>query len=263
MQQLKLNEDEIEITEPRKPFWRRQFQINSTTGQKKFDWFFGVIMPVICFVFDPIVFKTSAGSNLLGTYKPFAYLLSFAAVMGMSAWLIWGAKLKWINSFLAGFFLVCGIISLGIGIVIFPFSLIGLIVLIGALGFTPLFTSMVFFRNALRSFQTAKPFLEKGILTRAFALSAVFSVVIPAVINVEIIKLIDEMKTADAPTIRKNAQILKYVSPIVDLDKIISLYRRAAPDQIETEEMKAIAEAYKRLKGENIETKSRIGALEY
>ena len=57
MQQLKLNEDEIETIEPRKPFWRRQFQIESTTGQKKFDWIFGVIMPVICFVFDPIVFK--------------------------------------------------------------------------------------------------------------------------------------------------------------------------------------------------------------
>ena len=40
-------------------FWRRQFQDRITGGQRKFDWFFGVIMPSICFFFDPIVFTTT------------------------------------------------------------------------------------------------------------------------------------------------------------------------------------------------------------
>lgn len=255
MQQLLLEENNI--IEPKKGFWRRQFQTEATTSQRKFDWVFGVIMPVICFVFDPIVFK-GGGGHLLGTYKPLAYLLSFVSVMAMSAWLIWGAKLKWLNALLAGLFLVGGIISLAIGIVLLPISLIGLIVLIGALGFTPLFTAIVFLRNAFRAYQISKPFLDSGVLVRSFALTAIFSAVTPAVINVEINKLLKEIEIGDAQTIRKNAQILKYILPLVDLDKIISRYRRAAPDQIETEEMKAIAEAYKQLKGEDIKTKSRV-----
>lgn len=211
MQQLQL--DENNIIESKKRFWERE-----TESPRKFDWFFGVIMPVICFAFDPIVFKSSwFGGALLGTYKPFAYLLSFVTVMAMLAWLMWGAKLKWVNALLAGLFLVSGLISLTIGIILFPFSLFCSLFLIGILGFTPLFTSIIFFRNASRAYQAAKPFFDSGVLVRSFALAAIFSAVVPAVINMEINKLINEMKIGDAQTIQKNTQILKYISPIVDL----------------------------------------------
>ncbi len=66
MQPLGLNNDEIEKDAPGKGFWRRQFQKESTALQKNSDWFFGVILPVICFVFDPIVFK----GNNWGTADP-------------------------------------------------------------------------------------------------------------------------------------------------------------------------------------------------
>ena len=216
MQQLNLDENNIIEVEAASEsgFWRRQFQKDATKSQRKFDWFFGVVMPVVCFAFDPIVFK--GGGAILGTYKPFAYLLSFTSVMAMSAWLIWGAKLKWFNAFSAGLFLVVGIISVGIGVVIFPYSLLGLIILIGALGFTPLFTSLVFIRNTFRAYQVAKPFLDGGVLIRSFALAAIFSAVVPVVINLEIVRFINEMENGDAQTIEKNTRILKYVSPIVN-----------------------------------------------
>lgn len=174
-----------EMNESPKGFWRRQFQKKATAKQIKFDWFFGVFLPVICFVFDPIIFEDK---DFLGNYKAFAYLLSFVSVMAMSAWLIWGEKLKWLNAFLAGLFIVGSFISFGIGIIIFPISLIGLIVLIGALGFTPLFSAIVFLRNSIRAYRAAKPFLEKKILVYSFLLSALFTAVIPSVINVEVNK---------------------------------------------------------------------------
>lgn len=188
MQKLGLNEDS-EDTEFQweERFWKRQVQQRATASQKRFDWFFGVLLPVICFTFDPIVFTSETA---LGKYKAFAYTLSFVSVMAMAAWLIWGAKLKWLNAFLAGLFVVGGFISLGIGIIIFPISLIGLFFyFIGALGFTPLFTAVVFLRNSIRSYQSAKPFLEKRVLVYSFLLSAIFSAVVPSVINVEINKL--------------------------------------------------------------------------
>lgn len=182
MQQIELNGEKVEIEES---FWKRQFQRQATKSQRKFDWFFGVFLPIVCFTFDPIVFNDG---GLFGDYKTFAYVLSFVSIMAMSAWLIWGAKLKWLNAFLAGLFIVGSFISFGIGIIIFPISLIGLIILIGALGFTPLFSAIVFLRNSVRAYQAAKPFLEKKILVYSFLLSALFSAVIPPVINVEVNK---------------------------------------------------------------------------
>lgn len=256
MQQLGLNE-EFDL-KAKEGFWRRQFAKEATEGQRKFDWIFGVILPVICFAFDPVIFKGNAmGTAFLANYKPFAYLLSFVSVMAMAAWLIWGAKLKWLNAFLAGLFAVGGLISLGIGIVIFPVSLLGLIILIGVLGFAPLFSAMVYLRNALRAYQSAKPFLENGVLINSFILSAILSVVIPSVANVQIKKTIDEMNKGGAQTIRTNAQSLKYLVPIVNLDSLALRYHRVQPKERDTEEMKAIAEVFRELTGEDIENNFR------
>ena len=170
-------------------FWARQFQSQATTGQKVFDWLFGVFLPVICFVFDPIVFKGGFdGKALLGNYTPFAYLLSFVSIMAIAAWMIWGAKLKWLNGFLAGLFFLGGFISFCVGVVLFPYSLMGLIILIGILGFTPFFSSFIYLRNAFRALQASKPFLEKSVLIYAVAFGAIFSVLVLWTINSEIKK---------------------------------------------------------------------------
>lgn len=200
MQTLELNREEVEETEEPEElaagFWRRQFQTRATKAQMKFDWIFGVILPVVCFTFDPIVFQSEIGffgGFSLVAFKSAAYILSFVSVMAMAAWLIWGEKLKWLNAPLAGFFAVGGIISLIIGILIAPLSLLGLIILIGVLGFTPLFTSIVYLRNALRAFQSAKPFFERRILIYSFALSALAAAVVPYVLNVNINYVLEEI----------------------------------------------------------------------
>lgn len=178
-------------------FWRRQFQTQSTKAQTKFDWAFGVILPIVCFTFDPIVFQGGSGfygAALLEEYKAAAYILSFVSVMAMAARLIWGEKLKSLNAVLAGFFAAGALISLGIGILIAPLSLLGLIILIGVLGFTPLFTSIVYLRNALRAFESAKPFFEKPNLMRVAALSAILTAVVPYVFNPILRQILEAME---------------------------------------------------------------------
>jgi len=189
----KLGNDELAAVGPgtdshveRIGFWRRQFQSEITRGQTKFDWIFGVILPVICFYFDPIVFRNGAGEigpALLGKISAFAHVLSLAAVLGTMAWLLWGEKLGWLNAPLAGLFVISSVAALAIGIFISPYSLLGLIVLIGALGFTPFFTSFVLLRNSIRTFGAAKLSLPKNLLVNSFALAAVASAVIPYLIN--------------------------------------------------------------------------------
>lgn len=234
----------------KKPFWRRQFQKETTHSQKIFDWIFGVIMPVICFAFDPAVFKGGiVGSAFLGKYKPFAYILSFVSVMAMSAFLIWGRKLKWINGFLAGFFAIGGFISLIIGIVLLPISLFGLIILIGALGFTPLCSSLVFLRNSLRAFHFAQPHFQRKVLIRSAILAGLFGLITPAVINFEIQNLLNKMKNGDVQTIRKNSQYLKFAAPITNFNLLTEGYNF----QDNSDEIKAFAEEFENLTGESIE----------
>lgn len=245
----KENKFENEVTE-KKPFWRRQFQKESTHSQETFDWFFGVIMPVICFAFDPIVFETiGIGKSYLGNYKPFAYILSFISVMAMSSFLIWGKKLKWVNGFLAGFFAIGGFISLIIGIVLLPISLFGLIILIGALGFTPLCSSLVFLRNSLRAFHFAQPHFQRKVLIRSAILAGLFGLITPAVINFEIQNLLNKMKNGDVQTIRKNSQYLKFAAPITNFDLLTEGYNF----QDNSDEIKAFAEEFENLTGESIE----------
>ena len=196
MQKLELD-NEIEYTEEPEVedrsrtsgFWRRQFQMSVTLGQTRFDWLFGVILPVFCVFADPIVFRTwlrGEEEGLLSMFMPFAYVLSFTSIMAMMAWLLWGKKLRELNAILAGLFIFGGFVSLGVGIILSPFSLIGLVFLIGIFGFVPFFSSFVYFRNGVRSFRQAGAIMEKRVLIGAFVLSGVFSAVIPWAVNVEV-----------------------------------------------------------------------------
>lgn len=256
------DEIKVEITGVKETFWRRQFQKEATESQKKFDWIFGIILPVACFAFDPAIFKTSDlwGSNAyLGSIKPFAYLLSFLSVMTLMAFMIWGVKLKWLNAFLAGFFFIGGLVSLGIGVVLLPISLLGLIILIGALGFTPLFTAFVYLRNAVRSYKFAKSHLNKRVLIQTAILAALFGSITPAVINFEIDKTLSEIKTGDSQTIRANADYLYFVAPIVNFDSLILEYR--TEQNTNSKRRKALSDVYKKLTGEKIETQHRSPSI--
>jgi hypothetical protein len=178
---------------PTKPlrvgFWKRQFQPQANSNQRAYDWLFGVFLPVICFIFDPVVFKGGMGIDgdaLLAAYRPFAYLLCAACISTMAAWLVFGEKLRWLNGFLAGLFFLGGAVSLIVGIILFPFSFIGLVVVIGALGFTPLFTAVVYLRNSIRALHASKMFLIKTVRIYAFAFGVIFSASLAWTINSEL-----------------------------------------------------------------------------
>src|SRR4051794_30413679 len=88
-------------------FWETYLQKAANKTSTKFDWIFGVLLPVICFFADPIVFKngidfSGGGEAFLSDYRPFAYLLSFMSIMAMLAWLIWGEKLKGLSILVSG-----------------------------------------------------------------------------------------------------------------------------------------------------------------
>src|SRR5260221_6371015 len=116
MQTLGLDEEPtntpVDPPTPYAGFWKRQFQPETTRSQKTFDWMFGVVLPVTCFFFDPIVFKThSFGSALLGPYKPFAYLFTFVSIMAMVGWLLGIKGLRNFSAALGSLFAVGGLMA--------------------------------------------------------------------------------------------------------------------------------------------------------
>lgn len=171
--------DELPITLPKAGFWKRQFGENVTAKQKGFDWSVGVALPLICFLFDPIVFRDGNGGALLGKFKLSAYMLAFVSIAAMTAWLLWGERLKWLNGWLAGLFFVGSGISLIVGTILFPFSLFGMLLLIGFLGFTPLFTSIVYLRNGVRALRAASKVSEKVVSVNVAVLSGMIAIALP------------------------------------------------------------------------------------
>jgi len=232
-------------------FWKRQFQVQKTSTQRVFDWIFGVFMPLICFLFDPIVFKSWLGGNaFFGNYRPFAYLLCGASVLSMSLWLIFGEKLRWLNGFIAGLFFLGGVIALGIGIVLFPFSFVGLIVLIGALGFTPLFTAVIYLRNSFRALHDSKMFLAREVRNYAFGFGIVFSACLAWTVNSEIRTSLQNIENGDAQAVYAEQTKLKYLTLLFNSDQIVLSYRNTPIE--DKEKIAAIADVYRKITGRNI-----------
>ncbi|MFN0141820.1 MAG: hypothetical protein ACKVQW_17230 [Pyrinomonadaceae bacterium] len=140
-------------------FWRRQFGQIVTAKQRRFDWLMGVFMPMVCFYFDPFVFRDwDSGSSthaMLGPYQTPAYVLAYAAIMAQAAWMLWGDRMGGFALVIAIVLSIAAIASLIIGLILFPFSLVGMVWLIGLLGFTPLMTAIVYARTAVRTLRIA------------------------------------------------------------------------------------------------------------
>ncbi len=119
-----------------------------------FDVIFGLVMPVVCMIFDPIVFKGSdalSGEGILRDLRWFAYSGLAVELIALGIWLQYGEQLGRGRDVVGGILLGGAVVAALIGVTIFPLSLIGLFLLVGTFGFTPFLTSLVLARNAARA----------------------------------------------------------------------------------------------------------------
>src|SRR5687767_9580542 len=141
---------------PKPGFWKRQFAAEQTPAQQRFDLWFGVALPVACFVFDPLVFKSGLIGEraLFEDYRLFAYMVSALEIGMLLCWFTFRTELETFAAPFAGVFVAGGIFSAAIGILILPFSVFGLFFVIGIVGFTPFFTAFVYLRNGVRAMRS-------------------------------------------------------------------------------------------------------------
>ncbi len=144
-------------------FLSRQFLPPVTRAQNVFDVLFGIVAPILCFVFDPGVlrpegFGLAFGPALFADYAAFVYIASALEILLLAVWLFWGRHLRTATHLTGGMLMTGAILSGLIGLVLLPFTLMGLFFIIGVFGFVPFLTALVYLRNARSAFQlAAKP----------------------------------------------------------------------------------------------------------
>jgi hypothetical protein len=162
---------------PQQGFWRRQFTGEPTPRQDRFDRWFGIALPVACFVFDPLIFQGwLLEEGLASEFRLFVYMVSAIEIGMLLCWFTFRQELETFAAPFAGVFIAGGLFSALIGFLILPVSVIGTMWIIGLAGFTPFFTAVVYLRNGARAMQAQ---LNNSVFTVRYliALVAAFLVI--------------------------------------------------------------------------------------
>jgi hypothetical protein len=120
----------------RTPRWR------TTGAQLSLDLMAGAFLPIGCIVFDPFVF-----------YNPILRVVGFATIASQIAmlcsWMFIAPLLGSRGFAFAGGFLLLGFcVAIVVAVLMLPFTLVGMLMLIGILGFIPFSTANTYRRHA-------------------------------------------------------------------------------------------------------------------
>jgi hypothetical protein len=241
----------------RSSFWRRQFAERETRSQLVFDATFGVVAPLLCVIFDPIVFRSGLYGTgpVLGNVRVFAYAIIFIEIGALLAW-HFGPRDVLRARILGGVMLAGALFSFVVGIVILPLSLIGLLLAgIGLFGFTPFLTAFIYLRNHRRALKHARAHAPvPGRRLTPVILSAALTLALPAAAQWQVTHTVTHaLRTLtgdDAAATHAAMRQLKYVHWLtgVDADQLVWAYR----DETDLTRRARLAAAYRELTGEDI-----------
>jgi len=243
----------------REPFWFRQSSPEITFPQTIFDVSFGIVLPLLFLIVDPVVFKGGvAGPPLLARFQLFAYLVSAIEILLFASWLMAGKNLRVISAAMGGAFIAGGLFSLTVGILILPYSIIGLMILIGALGFTPFVTSWVYARNGIRALRAQHDSLFSRL---GSAVAAAFLVIaLPALVGVYVERVANSsvamLLNGDSRSAEVAVSRLKWLPIIPEVNRrewALAYEREESPEKRQLLEM-----YYKEVTGEDIKLRLAI-----
>jgi hypothetical protein len=159
-------------------FWKRQFDPPASPRQQQFDLLVGIVLPIICVLLDPAIFRSFAGGSwFLKHLRLFAYLeIGFGIVA-----LLYYMLTRRASAFLIGVLSANAFFAFVLGIAMLPMTLIGLLFVIGIFGLTPFFTGFVFLRNAARSWRQCSSRDSRGPAALPLALGFVLVLAVPVI----------------------------------------------------------------------------------
>lgn len=234
-------------------FWQRQFVSPATTKQVVFDVLIGIVLPILCVVADPIVFRAVFGAPVLGSYRLFGYLTISMGIVTLAFWLV----RRRASAFLGGMLLGYALFSFLLGIVLLPLSLIGLLLFIGIFGLSPFLTGFSFLRNGVRV-------LRMGDATTVFARMLVIcgliaSIAVPLAPQVAATQRLEEsiarLKSGNPGETATALTTLRMRGMFIDLDRLVWIYQKEEDPSVK----QRLASAYEQLTGKDM--KARLAEL--
>jgi signal transduction histidine kinase len=263
---IRMSRDTLSITDVRDSsspvtFWGRQFADTPTRAQTVFDVCAGIILPVACLAFDPVVFRGGfAGGPLLGSFKLFAYALIAFEIAALAAWLALRGRAGVWAGVLGGVMAAGAHFSLVVGVVLLPFSLIGLMFLVGVLGFSPFLAALVYWRNGRRARRASAAFLTDGQRRWLPLIAGLLALALPAAAHMEVSRLVarslPELAGGDAASAEAAAGRLRLLGRLADadLDQLVWAYSKEA----DAARRERLARAYRDATGRDIEHRLTI-----
>ena len=256
---MTLNTTSESIAPERLSFWRRQFGEDRTDAQQVFDVVFGLIAPILCFYFDPIVFKGPfVQESTIQSYQLFAYGVTAVEVSVLAVWLLFGARLGGWSRPVGGFLISGAVFSAAIGVAILPLSIIGLILVIGILGFIPFITAFVYLRVGWRALKSEESMPASW--ANALLIGAILSLGIPALLSLYVSRTASrsvEMILHGSPEQAQVALARLRKLPIIpqqDLEPLLQGYMV----EKDANRKEALKDSYRLLTGEDIDRRIAI-----
>jgi hypothetical protein len=227
-----------------------------SAGRVVTDVMLGVLVPLLCLVFDPIVFRGDGRlGGLLASYAIVGYLAAGLGMVTLLLWLILGRMPGLFAGLLAGeaVFAAC------VGVVLFPLSFLTLLMGIGLLGLTPLFTALVFGRNAREAWRLAcgrSPRWAKVSAACGFLFACGGPWAAHGYVRYEVSCAIDLVASGDPADVQRGVDSLRrlHFAFSEKYDELVWRYRSEPSDR----RKKALAEAYSQLTGDDIEYRLRV-----
>ena len=240
-------------------FWKRQFAPTITWPQVIFDIVFGVVGPIVCFVIDPVVFRGWLFGPLFPDYQIFAYLFSGLQISLLCFWLLTGPGWQPWNKLTGGMLLCGAIFCVIMGLVLAPFSLIGLMIYgIGAAGLSPFLTALVYWRNSWRALRSesrgAESFVGVIIPASGILLAAGLPLMLSIQIHLTVSRAVTEIVEGDpqhAMFAARRLVPLRFLAS-AELDQIVNAYS-ASSDEKRKELLK---NCYREITGDSIENRA-------
>ena len=205
----------------------------------------GIVLPILCLFFDPIIFRTDFDQPMLGECRALAYDYVFVSMLSLAVWIFTRRFPTVLCGVLYGGF-ACATL---LGVVILPVSVIGLLFIIGIFGFSPFLTAAVFWSCARQAREVAgshfKPALAVTALGLFFLLPLATRASLTHYTQASLTKLVEGSDETAAQTTRQ----LKLLWPLIDSDILVQRY-------VQTDSVASrlrIAQAYRELTGNDLD----------
>jgi hypothetical protein len=218
----------------------------------------GIIAPIACFALQPSPWSDEPSMlpplEFVNNFWLFSYSIIGLEMLVLALRLAFGARLGVWNAPIAGVLFAGALFAGGIELLLLPFSLPGLVVIIGALGFVPFLTAVVYFAHSIEAYHDAR---VSGVtrVMRFALLGGLLIIGVPTVAQVGVslaIKSAIRDVAAGNPTALAQLRAWYRFAP---RNSLVWSYE-AERDSVRRQRL---ADAYKELTGEDLE--SRLSRL--